>query len=466
MIRHPNASDQAAVEAALRSDNPAAQTEWEFWVGPRNLDARVEALSYGREGDSIAAALETELSGALNPKTKGENVTVDIVVAGIPTRRFTGEAHKPTNSGSSSKLLANTAGWWAGGESSVKLGRLRSFTGYSPKRAAEEMLLGLPYRGDVDIEETAQQTFKRGAFEAFLRTDETKDVLDAVTAETMVIFKDHRLNGVRGAVPRPAPLAGDVVWTFVVGRDCDLEAFSYSPETNEYRDVLAYREVDGTVEDMAYAEIPGSTAPENATYLIPIETEGPEAYAEARQKVNEATTNLIHGESEWSLDLPWIHVLLEEDDVVEVLEPTEDETDLILRRWLCRVDLIRDDAFEKTQNLSGLGTYREERVEKTEILVPVGSGAVLHPLFGLNYLGWPYFSDSLSWVSLDPDGIHLILNVERAEADGVYLYVDPTDSGTVVVSSQPQPVAPPPTTIMAGSNQTVGSVGTTLVGSA
>lgn len=436
MIRHPNASDQAVVEAALRSDNPAARTEWEFWIGPRNLDARVEALSYGREGDSIAVALEAELSGALNPKTKGEDVTVDVVVAGIPTRRFTGRAHKPVSSGSSSKLLSNTAGWWAGGESSVKLGRLRFFAGYSPKRAAEEMLLRLPYTGDVDVEETAQETFARGAVEPFLKTDETKGVLDAVTDETMVVFKDHRLNGVRGAVPRPAPLSGDVVWTFVVGRDCGPDAFSYSPETNEYRDVLAYRiRADGTVEDMAYAEIPGSTAPEGATYLIPIETEGPEGYAEARQKVNEAATNLVHGESGWSLDLPWIHVLLEEDDVVEVLEPTEDESDLILRRWLCRVDLIKDDAFEKAQTLSGLGTYREERVEKTEILVPVGSGAVVRPLFGLNYLGEPYFSDSLAWVSEDPDGIHLILNVERAEADGVLIFVDPTDAGAVVVRS-------------------------------
>lgn len=424
MIRHPNASDQAAVEAALRSDNPAARTEWEFWVGPRNLDARVEALSYGREGDSIAVALEAELAGALNPQTKGEDITVDVVVAGVPTRRFTGRAHKPVSSGSSSKLLANTAGWWAGGESSVKLGRLRSFAGYSPKRAAEEMLLRLPYTGDVDVEETAQQTFARGALEAFLRTDETKDVLDAVTDETMVIFKDHRLNGVRGAVPRPAPLSGDVVWTFVVGRDCDPEAFSYSPETNEYRDVLAYRiRVDGTVEDMAYAEIPGSTAPENATYLILIETEGPEGYVEARQKVNEATTNLVHGESEWSLDLPWIHVLLEEDDVVEVLEPTEDESDLILRRWLCRVDLVKDDTFEKAQNLSGLGTYWEERVEKTEILVPVGSGAVVHPSFGFDYLGRLYFG--VPWVRYDP-AKGLVFYPDLAADDGISVTYDTT----------------------------------------
>lgn len=404
MIQLASATDQAIVEEALRSANPAALTEWEFWAGSKNLDNRAESLSYGREGDSTARALDSDLSGALNPGIRGEDVAVDIIVRGVPIRRFTGKAHRPVNSGFRSKLIANTAGWWATGESAVKLGRERRFSGYTPKRAAEEQLFRLPYPGDVDVQETTQETFLRGVAEPFEKTEEVGAVLAAVTDETNLVFTDTRLNGVQGRIPKPTALSGSAVWTFRVGQDCDTEAFSYSGEVKEYRDVQAVRtREDGTTEDLTeLVEIPGSNAPEGATYYIQIETEGPEAYTEGIEKVNEAVTNLVHGETPGTLDLPFIHALLEEGDVVEVLEPTEDETDDILRRWLCRVDLIGEDAFDKTQSLEWTGTYREARLPKPERIVPPGSGAIVRPPYGLDYLGDLYFE--VSWAYLDEEG--------------------------------------------------------------
>lgn len=456
MIRHADPRAQAAIEAALRSENPAALTEWEFWAGNRNLDARVESLSYGREGDSIASALEANLAGALNPGIRSEDVTVDIIVAGIPTRRFTGRAHRPTNAGFRSKLLANTAGWWASGDASVKLGSEKRFAGYTPRRAAEEILLRLPYSGSVDIEQTSQETFVRGATEPFLKTEETKAVLDAVSSETKLVFTDTRLNGVVGRRPRPAPLSGDVVWTLRAGRDFDSDAFTYNPDPNEYRDVLAWRfKLDGTVEDLAYASIPGSTAPEGATYLIQIETEGVAAYAEAREKVNEAATNLIHGEAEWSLSLPWIHALLEEGDVVEI----EDESDLILRRWLARVDLIGEDAYEKTQTLSGLGTYREERVAKTVPgLVGSGSAAVeLHP-FGGDWLDRTYFDlGSLALPFVTEDN-----GTPTNPRNDLVIDLDALPPGWTVRETETELIindSPIPTGVLAGDERTIQRLG-------
>jgi hypothetical protein len=387
VIRHPDPKVQAEIEGALRSENPGAQTTWEFWAGNLDLRNRAESLSYGREGTegagSLAVGLEAEISGPLDPRIRGREVTVDIVVAGHPTRRFTGRVHRPQNAGFRSTLRANTAGWWAngGGEegSAVKVGRERRFSGYTPKRAAEEMLYKLPYVGTVEVEDTVQEEFLRGAAEPFEKTEPVGAVLDAISEETEMVFADTRLNGVRGRAPRPAALASDPVWTFRVGRDCNPEAFTHDAETREWHSVQAVRQREGGgVEDLTeLVEIPGSEAPEDATYFIFVETEGPEAYEEGARKVTDAVTNLANGQTTGTLTLPFVHSLLEEWDVVEVLEPVEEGGVTILRRWLCRLDLVPDNPFDLTQDISWTGTYSEERLPEAPPPLPAGSGTVV-----------------------------------------------------------------------------------------
>lgn len=377
MIRLPSREDERIVLEALRSENPGALTEWEFWAGSRLLNGRTESLSYGREG-GMPVALDATLSGALSPSVKGDKVTVDVIVAGVPVRRFTGRAHKPKTEDFKSQLLANTAGWWAGVNS---LRAVKFYSGYTARQAAIENLLSLPYTHTVDVAESKMlsKDFQRDVDDPFEKTQVRKDVLDAITEETKCVFTDTRLNGVRGRMPRPAPLASEAAWTFRTDRD--TTSFTYSPKAEEYKYVQSYRVLpNGDEEDLSpLTEIPGSEAPEDAIYWILIEDETVGAYTEGRKQVNEAATNLVHGESEGTIVIPWIHVLLEEGDVVAVEEVTDDEDDLILRHWLCRVDQIQEDPYEMQQTLEWTGTYREERVSKALLpsAAPLGSLAVI-----------------------------------------------------------------------------------------
>lgn len=436
MIEHSNPRVQREIEDALRSENPAAVTEWEFWAGNELLDDRCESLSYGREGDSQAMALECDLVGRLSPEMRGDEVTIDVIVAGHTTRRFTGRAHRPQNTGFQSTLWANTAGWWATGDNAVKLGRERRFAGYSPKKAAEEQLLRLPYSGGIDVDDTEQQTLERGVTDPFEKVAEVGAVLGVITEETRLEFRDTRLNGVTGFVPASVPIAASAgaVWTFDARRDFNEGDFTYSPEPKEYRDVLAYRATGGPgggPEDLAYAEIPGSEAPEDATYLIPIETEGPGRFAEARAKANDAITALVNGEVSGVLNLPFIHVLLEEGDVVEVLEVSEEGNFAVLRRWRCRIDLLKDDPFELAQEMQWTGVYLEERVRVEPEVVSSEVEGVIRPPYGRDYLQRAYVP--LRWGYLDPSR-GFVLITEEAAKDQVSVTLDPA-RGVVITNA-------------------------------
>ena len=376
MITLPDREAQGRVLAALSSGNPAAETGWEFSVGGRVMDPRVESLSYGREEGSVAMALDAEIVGALDPKMRGGDAFVDVIVAGVPVRRFTGRAHRPKSAVPVSTLLANTSGHKAGRN---WIGRKKTFAGYSPRLAAVETLLSLGYRGAVEVEEHPKGEWERE--QPFLKREKRQQILDALKEECGYVFRDTRLDGVRATRPRPAPLSAAAVWTFRVGRDCAPGAFTYDPAVEEYRYVYAYRlRDDGEDEDLTdLAEVPGQEdTDEDAVYPVEIPDSTPAAYSEGKRAVNEMVTALRHGETNWKLELPWIHVLLEEGDVVVIEEPTDDETHLVLRTWLGRVDLIApEDPSSLTQTLSGKATYRETRVPKALVSPAVPSLGVL-----------------------------------------------------------------------------------------
>lgn len=427
MIEVQDRRDRETVERVLRSGNPGAQTEWEFWVGNRPLRQHVTDLSYGREKDGIAQVVEAQLGRSAPKEWKRRRARLELVVGGVPIERFSGKVVRVRKRGrSSSTLTCATGGWYA---DKTRLGAETSYpSGEEPWRIALAMTGRLPYYGPaVEVARIRAPRFVRALDERFREIDPIKSVMDALKEEAKVVFCDTRENGCRVMVVPPAAAPGRVAASWTIGRDVDEEAFEFEESGEEWRDVVVWRSgEDGSTEILQTVRVPGSTAPDGVSYVMELSDTSVNAGADALYMATSAATALALGEGSGALALPYVHPLLEEYDAV-AFETFEEEDDyLVYRQITGRIDALPAVLPAKTQTIEYSGVVsREERVRKPEAgLSGRPSHRIITPPIWRSKTA-AHISADLPWIREAPTG-GVIVDLDIAAAHGVLITEEPT----------------------------------------
>lgn len=282
--------------------------------------------------------------------------------------------------------------------------------------------------------------------ERFKYYDTVGEAVTLVEGDTRRVVDTARNHVGMYALTRPA---GESVWEIREGVDCDAGSIGIeTPDDERYHSVAVYSDVEGVQETLATAEIDNAGADVPVTSVYPMEYTQDDAAAGrvARTMALVEADRRAHDARKLTVPLPYWPFWIDRGEFVTVYtqryvdEPPkfaagESAPGVVTGKYLMRHDGFSWGPSRAEASMTGDAVELGVSYKATPRALRRVSGGVSHAPFGLNYMGEPYFSDSLAWVSLDPDGIHLILNVERAEADGVLIFVDPTDAGVVVVRS-------------------------------
>lgn len=360
MIEIPDPSTRELIYEALRSDNPGALTWYRLTVAGKEYENA--SVSTESEEDRIGLALTAEIPERLPRSLGGEPVTLDILIAGEEIRRFTGSALRPKSSGPSTQLIANTGGYWL---EKIRIGTTYSFTDEEPYFLALRALQSMPYTGQLDIQRVRTPKISRAGEDALSEMDKHSDVMEAVEEEADMTFADTYHNGCRGSKVLRDYEQASPVWTFYVGEDLDGEDFEFDEASSEYSEIVCYREVENVgLEILARADIPGSTAPPGAALEIEI-TAVTNAHEDAQTRLYDALTEEMSPRGEGSAKLPWVHPLLEDGDVIEVVQPLYSfREDVIERRIVAEIVGQTVAMPAKEHELSLRGRIVEERTRE------------------------------------------------------------------------------------------------------
>jgi hypothetical protein len=400
MIKLLNPKAQAAVEAALRSENPASYQDFELVVDgtDRTTDLADGAVDAG-EGPAIV--FDPSLEGALPKGLEGKEVTVSCVVAGHPVRRFTGKVWKQGSPAFRTNLLCRSAGFWL---SEVKLQQRYEPSGYRPQTVAYDVLNLAPYdSGLVRVDPIPGPSFTRAVDDAFLMTASVADVLASLAKEAPIAPRDRASGGHHCQVDDPLPTA-ETVWDFVVGRDLREEDFSADREADPYYDVAAVRQTDaGPVEiGGTRQKVPGSSAPKGATLFLEVSDGGPTSAADARQAVHDAVFGLWRGRWRVGAHLEWVHALLERGDTVGFTRVRSYAGGLREEeRFRVRLSGVKDLYPAMQMDLSGTGVLTTHPLPPEPREAVPSPGSLLRPAFGFDSSGRFYLSGTLRWARLD-----------------------------------------------------------------
>lgn len=438
--------------ALVDRDTLASNSSWSFMVGgedyTRFLEDDPERASFltamdptraikehsFSAGDGPAMLLDATIPARLPETLEYKDATLDQVIDGVPFRVFTGEVVTVDTSERGYTTLS-CASRSTRTENVALPSTLLEYSNSDPGNALYEVLSTLGYGSHVDIPQIPEQTFTRLGDDAFSWTDRVSDVAEAIREDTGLTFFDDGHGVARGYLEESLTKAGASVMELEAGIDLvDYEhATRYTERYSEIR--VFYVRSDGVDELLARVEtgIPG---------LGPLDIEVSDTSilkAQDRAFREALTIQTDHREATFTLLFPLPH--LSRTDTLAITEVERGAKRGRPGRWRRRY-LMRLTGFSadetKRMSVSGIQRMVSEVFEEEPESIAVGPvSGIVHPPFGTDYLGEPYFSDSLAWVSQDADGIHLILNVERAEADGVLIFVDPTDVGVVVASERP-----------------------------
>ena len=295
------------------------------------------------------------------------------------------------------------------------------------------------YRG-IEIPRVATPLFTRSSSAPgdapFRWTDKVSELYEAIRTDSGLAAEDTPLN-VLGARPVTSVLSEAVpAWTFEEGRDFDHDGLSVEPrEEARYARVSGYRMVAGAPvvagpKGGAKVDTHGRAVRKDSTLLMDLsDSTEEEAYAAVYRKALELSENPL------LLSFPCIYApfWLERGDPVLVRGKEITAAGTHLREYRARLTSNAPDLWEREGQLRAMGGLASETfVPRRRRAVAVRPTAYRPPL-GFNHLGEPYLSGGLPWVTPDPDGIHVRLNVALAREMGVELLIDPTDEGAVVI---------------------------------
>jgi hypothetical protein len=380
MLEGLSPRQMAAVLEALRSENPGALTDYQLFIGEQEYTGDVISLSVSTDGGadesspgenmmgqqgSVGISLDAQLSAYLPRSLTGEDVALDLLIADVPIRRFTGRALRPLNGSGGASLIAASAGFFL---DKIRLGAVGlegyDFVDEEPWVVALTMLNAAPYpRGAlIDVERITTPKLRRTADEALTEMDFLADGLDVVSTEADMTFRDTFSGGTRGRknVHNVEFSGSEAVRVFYVGED--LEDFEFEEFSDVFSEVVCYsQDEDGDITVLAREDVPDSGAPEGASLPIEITASPEEADEQAQQRLQDALTELKGRRGSGTATLPYTDALLEDGDVLKFVQPLYGfRSPTIVREIVAEVRAQDLDPVSKTHELTLVGEVVSE----------------------------------------------------------------------------------------------------------
>lgn len=308
-------SDGEHIEKALSGKNPASKAEYELKVDGLEVSRYANDPEIVCDKDSPGLSLEDEIDFELGD-VWGSKVECDVLISGVRTPVFRGEARRPKQMLGETYLACASPGYWI---SKIYLPEDMDFIKEEPWSIAHQALYYTPY-SHISVDEVSSPRISRSGEDRFRRyVDSVKDVIDTVSDESSLRLRDRADES--GYLYREPDLAGggDVVWSLTVG--VDVRFADFQPERNdaEYSRVVGYHEDEnGEVEVLADVSIPNSRAPIHAVFPISVSEEDKDRASEMAYR---AANRLAYGEYEQEIPLLYIHPLLERGDLIHISQP-------------------------------------------------------------------------------------------------------------------------------------------------
>lgn len=355
----------------------ATVTSWRLLLAGVEQTQYAGACEWARESDevpgvSLSMDLFRDVPLAGPGRIIGKSVALDLIVNGHTYPAYRGEVVLARSTGPrQTEITAATGGYWLG---ILSLGEALDFVDYPVAYVVFDMLnRNEKYnRHFITVEERPGLLFKRGdQGTGFRKVDELSAPLAAVGEEVDYFYRDNPATGGHTATIRRSPAeASEPIWTYTV--DEDIEEFRPQPANEDYSAVYVYRDVDDVIIDLAFIEIPDSSAPAFAWYKIELSDDSANAADGAWQVGMDAAVRLMGGETPSSFRVSWINPLVGDGDTIAIVEDVPEEA--VRRTWYATVERQIRRLPEKTQEFEVTMVIAHEEELPGDLAVSVRPG--------------------------------------------------------------------------------------------
>ncbi len=431
--------DQDRVDAVYASDDPGAFITHRLYIDGEDITDLSMEVSSGRSGEEEPGqVLTAKIAKPMSRRSRALDCEWDILVDGVPFRRFTGKVLLAKWGQGTTELTAVTGGFWNGKVQLRGDSKRIEYVNEPPTDVVYDAILrnrGYDH-AFTELEPIQNPKITLAGESGFSWIDKVSDPLQAVEAQIPMLQVDNFRNGFSCRKDLGAarlPLTGTRLF---VGTDIDADDFGWTPSEEQYSGVMAYRELeDGTIDVRAKVELVDSPAPPGVYYEIEL---GPEMGDDAAyQQVYDVSEKIAGGIFDGSYPVEHVRATVEDGDGILIVQPDIDGNDVVIRYWSAEV-LTQNPAFPQgTHNMSCRMVITHEEVQKPPkveqnpisriktipmllagdertiesfgdlTIEQIGSGSDVPgaaPLYGLDAYGNHYADESLGWVYVDANG--------------------------------------------------------------
>jgi len=418
------------INAVLSGPEPGRLTWWRLWVA--GSERAFTDLSWDAPADNFGMALRAVVrrpEGFADRSALGKEVSLEVLVDGIPVERFTGTLSAAVAQRSASGRM--TGGWEVVAASrgdaleEKELKTRLSFDAAAPSDPVRQALGLAGYTGRISVEPVEAPPFTRKDATGFSATDSPADLLDSVGAEVPAYeFWDVPGDGHEAFLRKAPEDLGEPAFVFDAAR---LEGFRPAREEPRVAWVGVRRQKENPPaneepwEVLARAPVPGSKADEDTIEWIETSDRSARADANALQTARDRAQE-ISRRTKVSFVGPE-HPLLRRGSPVWVREETEDAAGPVVLTWAVYLETLGGQLPRKRTTYSGacaaVGSERPPRVEPLPAPATPGVGA---PLWGLDHLAYGRIAEGLYTID---EGGYLVPSEEvpmTRDAEGYYAY--------------------------------------------
>lgn len=418
--------DEALLEAFSSegpTNNPAALTEYLILIDGQEYP--LQSCTFGgkeleddfpKPGRVFIGAFQDKLPDRL----AGKQLSVDLYIAGVPFRRFTGEVVEGTYSSGKTEVIAATGSHH---DDRIVLGEDLVFAGKWPSSVLYQVLAKAAYFG-YEIDELRKPLFYNELdpvtleYRPFDRLDTVADVRKAVREESGLVVMADEYNHAVSYLAESLEQTGEVARHLEVGRDIKAESWKPKQKAERYSHVYVYREHEGEIVDVGDngnpllmpIEYADGNQPPDGTWLPIKISDNPAGTGQEDKTPHQIAREEVQRRryGEWSVSdvgILFADPRIDRPATVSVAEPIyHPDGKKEIRHWVGRV-LAEEVSLPSKRMMIGMPDlhllYAETVEEPPARKVPAKS-AVYRTIYGKTSAGYLYAPEE--WVYVTPDG--------------------------------------------------------------
>ncbi|QIN79589.1 hypothetical protein GBA65_14870 [Rubrobacter marinus] len=428
----------AAIREASRNRlSYASATERLLTIAGKDYSGFLKAESGAlriRDQEGPAVVLEGTLQTRLPLSADQEECRVDYLVKGERIPGFLGKVVSLSTRGYRTNFLAATPFYDA---PTTPIGEGPDddldYLNAAPTDALYELASRVAGYRAVEIPRIALPRFTAQGGDAFRWNDYVSESVEVVEGASGIVFEDTPLSVATARAEGTVLGDAEPEWTFEEGIDFDFEELEVSSrQEGRYARVVAWRELaDGTVQRLASAEVdngPRKVDRDATSFVEHADGPGESAHQLVRDRAHEL------GQNEFGLAFPcrYIPVGLARGAPVLVRGRERIPGGTIVREYRSRLTGVSPDIWAKKGQLTAVGTQTREVFEASKREAARPRADAVRPPLGRDWLGRPYLSTSLPWVSYDPVTGRGVIDREKAKEEGFDVYYDEEEERIMV----------------------------------